>query len=141
VLNVAKILARDMNLNLISTLRSLGGGGLLGGGAAALAYLFKPSLFPAASSVDVVASVGGLLGAGVHYYLAAAVDWILFRPLIKFCRVYGGIVLGLPLFPFMNKGQREQILRTSVNELARPADDRPALTLPASRQKKSAGTK
>ena len=39
-----------------------------------LLYLFNPHLFPADVHVDVVAGIGGVLGAGIHYYVSAATD-------------------------------------------------------------------
>lgn len=123
-----------MNLEVVGMLRSLGGGGLLGGGVAALLHLLVPGLFPATVTVEVIASIGGIAGAGLHYYISAVTDWLLFRSLVKFRRVYGRLILALPLFPFMTPEQRTRILGASVDELALPLNDKqqlPALPLPA----------
>jgi RNA polymerase sigma factor (sigma-70 family) len=71
--------------SLISSLRSLSFGGLLGCGVAYLIFLSYPHLFVGRVSLEVVVVFGGLLGA----WLYRVIEWCLVKPfLLPFGRLF-----------------------------------------------------
>lgn len=77
-----------MAFEFIETLRSLGFGALLGGGSLGLLYLLFPAIFPGAATVQVVAGVGGLLGAGAHQLIDKWFLKSIVAPMGKFIGYY-----------------------------------------------------
>ena len=102
-----------MNYNLIETLRSLGFGALLGSGLLGLAYLIAPNFFPGASTMDIVLTVGGLIGAGAHQLIDT---WILkgvLSPIGGFIGYYSKLVQ----LAFIGKHLEEEQRRRLLHEL------------------------
>ena len=81
-----------MSFEFIETLRSLGFGSLLGGGASGLLYILFPTLFPGAATVEVVVTVGGILGAGTHQLIDKWFLKSMVAPMGKFIGYYSKIV-------------------------------------------------
>jgi len=100
-----------MSFEFIETLRSLGFGSLLGGGALGLLYLLFPALFPGAATVQVVAAVGGLLGAGAHQLVDKWFLKSIVAPMGKFIGYYSKLVQLTFLRRMIDEEQRKRLLQ------------------------------
>lgn len=115
-----------MAFEFIETLRSLGFGALLGGGSLGLLYLFFPAIFPGAATVQVVAGVGGLLGAGAHQLIDKWFLKSIVAPMGKFIGYYSKLVqlTFLRSRRMIDEEQRKRLLQELTDRYF--LDDEPA---------------
>lgn len=131
-----------MTTGLVDALRSLGFGGLLGGGLLGLAYCLLQRHFPPTVTLADAISLGGVLGAGLHQFIERYVVNGVLQPVGAFVAYYVRLaqILGLVragvLLPdeghqLVAEITRRYILGEPVGR-ERPLPESPVVTMPAS---------
>lgn len=77
--------------NVLSYLRSLSFGGLVGSGIAGYLYLRYPHWFKDNVTFEYFVIFGGLLGASMHGFIGALIRLLLF-PVARFVDYYSGLI-------------------------------------------------
>jgi hypothetical protein len=82
----------NVKVDIISYVRSLSFGGLLGCGVAYLVFISYPHLFDGRASLETVVIFGSLLGAALHRAIDACLVKTFLLPFGRFTNYYGKLI-------------------------------------------------
>lgn len=82
----------NLKVDIISYVRSLSFGGLLGCGVAYIVFLTYPHLFEGRASLEAVVIFGSLLGAALHQAIDACLIKTFLLPFGRFTNYYGKLI-------------------------------------------------